>query len=233
MHTLAYCKDSWASLADAAGVPSSSIPPQYLAKGNYFTLATKCPFQRLIYPLPTDDGGLGVHLTLDLGGGCKFGPDVEWLGRVEPEVWDSTQEQPASASGGGSNSDTGAVAAAKAPLETTHGVTAAKTTRAAPSGVPEQPQTRPPVHDYSVDAARAARFYPAIRSYFPSLEEGALQPAYSGLRPKLSGPGQPAADFIVAGIHSHGIPRFVALYGIESPGLTSSLALADMVAKRL
>jgi L-2-hydroxyglutarate oxidase LhgO len=150
------------------GLPSSAVPQQYLAKGSYFTLAQRAPFSRLIYPLPVD-GGLGVHLTLNLAGRAKFGPDVEWVDRV----------------------------------------------------------------DYSVDPSRAEAFYPAIRSYWPGLPEGALQPGYSGVRPKISGPGQPAADFMIAGEAQHGVQGLVCLYGIESPGLTSSLALAEAVLRIL
>jgi L-2-hydroxyglutarate oxidase LhgO len=147
-----------------SGMPSSAVPTQYLAKGSYFTLAQRAPFSRLIYPLP-EDGGLGVHLTLDLAGQAKFGPDVEWVDCI----------------------------------------------------------------DYSVDPRRAASFYPSIRSYWPGLPDGALQPGYSGVRPKVSGPGQPAADFVLAGEAQHGVQGLVCLYGIESPGLTSSLALAEAV----
>jgi L-2-hydroxyglutarate oxidase LhgO len=143
---------------------ASAVPRQFLAKGNYFTLSQRAPFSRLIYPLP-EDGGLGVHLTLDLAGQAKFGPDVEWIDHV----------------------------------------------------------------DYSVDPGRAASFYPSIRSYWPGLPDGALQPGYSGVRPKISGPGQPAADFVLAGEAQHGVQGLVCLYGIESPGLTSSLALAEAV----
>jgi L-2-hydroxyglutarate oxidase LhgO len=144
------------------------VPSQAFAKGNYFALAGKSPFMRLIYPLP-EAAGLGVHVTLDLGGQARFGPDVEWV--------------------------------------------------AAP--------------EYAVDAARAAGFYPAIRTYYPALAEGALQPAYAGIRPKLSGPGEPAADFRIDGPERHGIAGLVNLFGIESPGLTASLAIAERVAEML
>lgn len=136
----------------------------HLAKGKYFTLGIKNPFTRLIYPLP-EDGGLGVHLTIDLGGQAKFGPDVEWVKDI----------------------------------------------------------------NYDVDPSRAAQFYPAIRTYYPELPDGALLPSYSGIRPKLSGPGQPTADFMLQGEIVHGVAGVVNLYGIESPGLTSSLAIADRV----
>ncbi|WIA31376.1 hypothetical protein OEZ86_002275 [Tetradesmus obliquus] len=151
-----------------AGMPRSAVPKQYLAKGSYFTCAQRAPFSRLIYPLP-EDGGLGVHLTLDLAGQAKFGPDVEWVDRI----------------------------------------------------------------DYSVDPRRAAVFYPAIRSYWPGLQDHSLQPGYCGVRPKTTGPGQPAADFVLAGEAQHGVHGLVCLYGIESPGLTSSLALAEAVLNML
>ena len=153
------------------GFPSTSVPHLQLAKGNYFALAAKPPFSRLIYPTPVD-GGLGVHLTLDLAGQAKFGPDVEWL----------------------------------------------------------PPGTQPDSVDLAVDASRAAAFEADVRRYWPGLPSGALQPAYSGLRPKLSGPGQPAADFHIAGPAQHGVPGVVQLFGIESPGLTSCLAIGQHVA---
>ncbi len=146
------------------GFPPSWIPTPYFAKGTYFSLAGPSPFQRLVYPIP-EPAGLGVHLTLDLAGRARFGPDVEWVG--------------------------------------------------APS--------------YDVDPARAERFYPAIRTYWPALPVGTLQPAYAGVRPKISGPGDSSADFRVDGPAAHGIRGVVNLFGIESPGLTASLALADYV----
>jgi L-2-hydroxyglutarate oxidase LhgO len=154
-----------------AGVPATAIPARHLAKGHYFSLAARSPFTHLIYPTPVD-GGLGVHLTLDLGGQARFGPDVEWL----------------------------------------------------------DPAT---TIDYAVDATRRAAFEANIRRYWPALPEGALQPAYSGVRPKLSGPGAPAADFVLLGPAEHGVPGLVQLFGIESPGLTASLAIADEVQRRL
>jgi L-2-hydroxyglutarate oxidase LhgO len=147
------------------GVPKSSIPPAYFAKGSYFVLQARTPFRRLVYPVP-EPGGLGVHLTLDLAGQARFGPDVEWVERL----------------------------------------------------------------DYTVDPARAARFYRAIRRYWPALPDGSLQPGYAGIRPKLHGPGDPAADFMIQGPDVHGVKGLVNLYGIESPGLTSALAIADHVA---
>ena len=156
------------------GFPAAAIPRRHLARGHYFALATeggRAPFDRLIYPTPVD-GGLGVHLTLDLGGQARFGPDVEWF-----------------------ESD-----AAGAAL------------------------------DVAVDPARAAAFYAEIRRYWPSLEDGALVPAYCGIRPKISGPGEPAADFRIDGPATHGVPGVVQLFGIESPGLTAALAIAEEVA---
>ena len=156
--------------AGIEGLASGCYPRQRLAKGHYFTLAGRAPFSRLVYPTPVE-GGLGVHLTLDLGGQARFGPDVEWL----------------------------------------------------PEGLPEE------AIDYQVDAGRQAAFEADIRRYWPGLPEGALATAYSGVRPKLSGPGEPAADFVIQGPADHGLDGLVQLLGIESPGLTSSLALAEWV----
>jgi hypothetical protein len=153
---------SLASLMD--GFTPSLIPKPYLAKGNYFSLSGKSPFSRLIYPVP-EAGGLGVHLTLDLGGQARFGPDVEWVNEI----------------------------------------------------------------DYQVAPERCERFYSAIRQYWPNLGDNTLQPAYSGIRPKIVGPGEPDADFMIQGPASHGIRGLVNLFGIESPGLTSSLAIAEQV----
>lgn len=144
------------------GFPAAMIPPLHYAKGNYFTLTGKSPFQRLIYPAPVA-GGLGTHSTLDLAGQTKFGPDVEWV---------------------------------DAP-------------------------------DYTVDSGRAPRFYEAIRRYWPGLKDGQLQPGYVGVRPKLAPKGEPNADFVIQGPEVHGIDGLVNLFGIESPGLTSSLSIAD------
>lgn len=138
------------------------------AKGNYYTLAGRSPFSRLIYPVP-EPGGLGVHLTIDMAGEARFGPDVEWLTGTDPD--------------------------------------------------------RLP---YAVDPGQASGFYAAIRQYWPDLKDGALQPGYSGIRPKLSGPGEPAADFRIEGPSQHGVPGLINMLGIESPGLTASLALAEM-----
>ncbi len=148
-----------------AGVPPETVPAGHLCKGNYYSLTGRAPFRRLIYPVP-EKAGLGVHLTLDLGGQARFGPDVEW---VEAEAYD-------------------------------------------------------------VDIRRADGFYAAIRRYWPGLPDGALAPGYSGIRPKVGGPNDPAADFVVAGPAVHGIGGLVNLFGIESPGLTASLALAAHVA---
>jgi L-2-hydroxyglutarate oxidase LhgO len=148
-----------------AGIPPATIPRDYYCRGVYFTLAGRAPFRRLVYPVP-EHAGLGVHLTLDLAGQAKFGPDTEWIDGV----------------------------------------------------------------DYTVDPRRGDRFYAAIRRYWPGLKDGTLQPGYAGIRPKISGPDEPAADFVVQGPEAHGIPGLVNLYGIESPGLTASLAIADHVA---
>lgn len=144
---------------------SAHAPTAHYARGVYFSHAGKTPFSRLIYPIP-EAGGLGVHLTLDLGGQAKFGPDVEWIG---------------------------------------------------------QP-------DYTVDPARMDRFVQAIRGWWPGLDASRLQPGYAGIRPKIVGPGQPDADFRIDGPDTHGVPGLIHLYGIESPGLTASLAIGDHVA---
>ena len=157
-----------------SGLPGEHVPQAYYARGNYFTLAGRSPFSRLVYPAPeaslTHTAGLGVHLTLDLGGQARFGPDVEWITGI---------------------------------------------------GSPD---------DYRVDPARGDGFYAAIRRYWPALPDGALQPAYAGIRPKIQAPGEAARDFVISGPAQHGIPGLVNLFGIESPGLTSSLAIANVVA---
>ena len=150
------------------GVPPESVPPAYFCRGVYFTLTGKSPFTRLIYPVPVP-GGLGVHITLDLAGQARFGPDVEWI----PEV------------------------------------------------------------DYAVDPRRGDAFYAAVRRYWPGLRDGGLQPGYAGIRPKISGPNEPAADFVVQGPEDHSVPGLVNMYGIESPGLTASLPLADEAVRKL
>jgi L-2-hydroxyglutarate oxidase LhgO len=154
--------------AALSGFDPALVPPLILAKGNYFVLSGPCPFGRLIYPVP-EGGGLGVHLTLDLAGRARFGPDVEWIEQA----------------------------------------------------------------DYGVDAERAGSFYGAIRRYWPGLKDGALMPGYAGIRPKIYGPKDPALDFLVQGPAQHGVPRLINLFGIESPGLTSSLALANLVLAEL
>lgn len=143
------------------------IPTAYFAKGSYFTSSTRVPFSRLIYPVP-EAAGLGVHLTLDLGGQAKFGPDVQWVASAD---------------------------------------------------------------DLQVDPDRGNAFYAEVRKYWPALPDGALQPGYAGVRPKISGPGAASADFWIEGPVSHGVPGLINLFGIESPGLTSALALADEVAR--
>ena len=155
------------------GLDPARIPRAWFAKGNYYALAGRSPFTRLIYPVP-EPGGLGVHLTLDLAGQARFGPDVEWLDVDSPDAI-----------------------------------------------------------DYSVDPARSAAFYAAIRRYWPALQDGTLAPAYSGVRPKLQGPGAPPSDFVLQGPEAHGVAGLVNLFGIESPGLTASLAIAAEVARRL
>jgi L-2-hydroxyglutarate oxidase LhgO len=154
------------------GFPRDRIPPEHYAKGNYYALSGRPPFSRLVYPVP-EPGGLGVHVTLDLAGQARFGPDVEWVERFDPRT------------------------------------------------------------DYAVDPKRSERFYAAIRRYWPALPDGALAPGYAGIRPKISAPGEPAADFLIQGPAEHGMPGLINLYGIESPGLTASLALADDVVARL
>jgi L-2-hydroxyglutarate oxidase LhgO len=146
------------------GLPVHTIPPQYFAKGHYYTLSGKSPFRRLVYPM-AGPGSLGVHVTVDLGGQARFGPDIDWIDRV----------------------------------------------------------------DYAFDATREPLFYAAIRQYYPALKDGQLQPGYTGIRPKISGPKEPPADFMIQGPADHGVPGLVNLYGIESPGLTASLSIARYV----
>jgi L-2-hydroxyglutarate oxidase LhgO len=165
------------SVFAALGLPPAALPPLRLAKGSYFALAggARPPSRRLVYPLPPDAGGLGVHLTLDLGGQARFGPDVEWL----------------------------------------------------------PPETRVEDIDYSVDAAVAPRFEAAVREWWPGLPAGALAPAYAGVRPKVVAPGAPAGDFLVLSRARLGVEGAVSLHGVESPGLTASLALGEHVADLL
>jgi L-2-hydroxyglutarate oxidase LhgO len=148
--------------------PAARVPRLVLAKGNYFGYAGRAVFSRLIYPTPVD-GGLGIHVTLDLAGRMRFGPDVEWIAE----------------------------------------------------------------ENYHVDPGRAQSFYARIRSYWPGLPDGTLVPDYAGIRPKLTGPGEPAADFMIEGPAQHGLPGLVQLFGIESPGLTSSLSIAEDVVSYL
>lgn len=159
--------------AQTQGLDAGLVPQGHHAKGNYFALAGRAPFTRLIYPVP-EAAGLGVHLTLDLAGQARFGPDVQWL----------------------------------------------------PPGPPDE-------IDYRVEQARGDTFYAEIRRYWPALPDAALQPAYSGVRPKLGGPQAPAADFVLQGPAEHGIAGLLNLFGIESPGLTSCLAIADEALRRL
>jgi L-2-hydroxyglutarate oxidase LhgO len=150
------------------GFPARHVPRAYFAKGSYFTLSGRAPFARLIYPLP-EGGGLGVHLTLDLAGQARFGPDFEWVEEC----------------------------------------------------------------DYQVDPGRAAPFYAAVRRFWPALRDGALHPGYAGIRPRIYGPGEPAADFRIDGPAVHGVAAVLNLFGIESPGLTASLALATEAVARI
>jgi L-2-hydroxyglutarate oxidase LhgO len=151
------------------GMPKHKIPTAYFVKGNYFALVgMRPPFRHLVYPMP-EEGGLGVHATLDLGGGVRFGPDVEWVDGV----------------------------------------------------------------DYAVDPSRSQPFYGAIRSYWPGLPEGSLAPSYSGIRPKIAAPGEPAADFLIQGPREHAVRGLWHMFGIESPGLTSALALAGLLRRRI
>jgi L-2-hydroxyglutarate oxidase LhgO len=152
------------------GLDPQFVPREYFAKGNYYSLASRAPFSRLIYPAPAD-AWLGVHLTLDLGGQAKFGPDLEWLeARRADDI------------------------------------------------------------DYTVDPRRADVFYAEVRRYWPDLPDGALQPSYSGVRPRIHGPSERAPDFRIDGPQLHGVPGLVNLFGIESPGLTCALAIGDHVA---
>ena len=152
-----------------AGLDQELVPRPYFAKGNYFTLSGRAPFERLVYPVP-EAAGLGVHLTLDLAGQAKFGPDVQWVESAD---------------------------------------------------------------DLTVDASRCDVFYDEIRKYWPGLPSGSLSPGYAGIRPKIQSPSEPARDFMVQGPADHGLEGLVNLFGIESPGLTSSLAIAEHVANLL
>ncbi len=153
------------------GAASYRPPRTFFAKGHYYTLTGRTPFKHLIYPVPVE-GGLGTHLTLDMGGRARFGPDVQWIDRI----------------------------------------------------------------DYCFDdpwGTRRDQFERAVCRYWPGLPRGALMPGYTGIRPKVSGAGEPAGDFEIHGPREHGIRRMVTLYGVESPGLTSSLAIAEYVLELL
>ena len=152
-----------------AGLAAHFVPPSHYAKGNYFTLSGRSPFSRLIYPVP-EAAGLGVHLTIDLGGQAKFGPDVQWVSSPD---------------------------------------------------------------DLVVDPARGEAFYAEVRKYWPALQDGALIPGYAGLRPKIQGAGEPAKDFLIQSPAVHGVAGLVNLFGIESPGLTSALAIGEHVRRLL
>ncbi len=156
---------AWDVSAKLSGLDPKTIPPRHLAKGSYFSMSGCAPFEHLIYPVPVP-GGLGIHLTFDLGGQARFGPDVEWVDHI----------------------------------------------------------------DYAVDPGRAQNFYATIRRYWPGLPDGALAPAYAGIRPRTGGPEGPAEDFVIQGPAETGHPGYVALYGMESPGLTASLAIGEYVA---
>jgi len=152
-----------------AGLAEHFVPPSYYAKGNYFTLSSRSPFARLIYPVP-EAAGLGVHLTIDLAGQAKFGPDVQWVSSPD---------------------------------------------------------------DLVVDPARGDAFYAEVRKYWPALQDGALIPGYAGIRPKIQAPGEPSSDFLIQGPAAHGVAGLVNLFGIESPGLTSALAIGEYVSRLL
>jgi L-2-hydroxyglutarate oxidase LhgO len=164
-----------AKRTDMGAAAQAATPNLHLSKGNYFTLSARAPFSRLIYPV-AKHATLGVHLTLDLGGQARFGPDIEWL---DPAVQD--------------------------PLQV----------------------------DMRVDPTRAAAFEQSVRRFWPELPADALMPGFCGLRPKIHGPGEPLRDFVVQGVADHGVPGLVQLFGIESPGLTSCIALARHTLKLL
>jgi L-2-hydroxyglutarate oxidase LhgO len=164
---------AWQVARRIEGLDAHFVPPLFLAKGNYLTLRGRNPFRHLVYPVP-EPGGLGVHLTIDIGGAARFGPDVEWLATQDPaEI------------------------------------------------------------DYAVGAGLAERLAPRIAAYWPAITPALLAPGYSGVRPKLNGPNEPGADFCIQGPDAHGLPGLVNLYGIESPGLTASLAIAARVAEQV
>lgn len=152
--------------ASIADFPAQFIPKVRFSKGSYFALSGASPFSRLVYPAPPPGGHLGIHMTLDLGGAARFGPDSEWVREL----------------------------------------------------------------DYAVDPQRAVLFAEAIRLYWPGLSEARLYPAYAGIRPKISGPGEATQDFRISGPREHGVAGMVNLFGMESPGLTASLALGEHIA---
>jgi L-2-hydroxyglutarate oxidase LhgO len=154
--------------ANTDGYPQERVPPRFLAKGNYFSVSGATPFTHLVYPLPTD-GGLGVHVTLDLAGRMRLGPDLHWVGEV----------------------------------------------------------------DYAADSSMITEFYNSVCTFWPAVMDRDLSWTYCGIRPKISGPGEGNADFIIDGPNDHGVAGLVNLFGIESPGLTASLALADVAVKKL
>lgn len=158
--------DAPALARSVSGMPPHLVPQETMAKGNYFTCLRKVPFSRLIYPVP-EPGGLGTHLTLDLGGQGRFGPDVEWVSERR----------------------------------------------------------------YEVDPTRKTTMMASIRRYWPDVREEDLAPGYSGIRPKIPGADGKAPDFVIQGPAVHGVPGLVNLFGIESPGLTSCLAIAERVAE--
>ncbi|MDB4988386.1 MAG: dependent oxidoreductase [Myxococcaceae bacterium] len=166
--SLINCAGLWAPsvAASISGIPPATIPTAHFAKGHYFTMVGRSPFQHLVYPVPVA-GGLGIHVTLDLAGQVRFGPDLSWVDGV----------------------------------------------------------------DYSFDSGRAEAFYSAIRRYYPDLQDDALVPGYTGIRPKVGPAGSPDADFVVQGPSDHGVAGLVNLYGIESPGLTASLAIARLATR--
>jgi L-2-hydroxyglutarate oxidase LhgO len=159
---------AWALARSMSGFPAERIPPRYLGKGSYFSISGRPPFDQLIYPMPIQ-GGLGVHLTIDLAGRTRFGPNVKWVSE----------------------------------------------------------------EDYSVDPSEADSFYAAIRTYWPTLPDGALQPDYAGIRPKIQGPTDAGRDFAILGPAEHGLPGQLHLFGVESPGLTAALAIAELVTQRM
>src|SRR5512147_693726 len=150
------------------GVPPESVPPLHYSKGCYFSLAARPPFERLVYP-PPDHASIGLHYTRDLAGRGRFGPDAQWVEKI----------------------------------------------------------------DYDVDARRAELFYASIRRYWPGLPDSSLRPDYAGIRPKIQAPHEPPRDFMIQGREAHGAPGLINLFGIESPGLTASLAIAEHVGERV